>query len=876
MARGRVKADPDARVGDAWAFGKRYRRRAERAKRPLAVTVLLTLSVTFLSPVAFAEDTPIEGTTASTGPTPTAAPEPSPEPSLTPEPSAEPVPSPEPPTAGSAESPVETVAGSSAAPGPSSTSEPPPAPSVSEPASPPTIASDRDDYPPGAIVILSGSNWLPGEQVHIRVNDDQGMTWRRDVDVFADGNGNLRDEFQLPDWFVATYSVTATGAQSGTATTTFTDANVTSATVAIRTAASTTTCTSTAATSFASGDRACARSTITNLNNNNPGQTGDMSVLWVNPSGATVQTNTHNGASGSSFDDTLVVNAVGTWTVKVCTNASCPASAVLDSKTFTVTAANTAPTISDIVDQTINEDASTGALAFTVGDAQTPPGSLTVSGSSSNTTLIPNASIVFGGSGGNRTITLTPAGNRSGSATITVTVSDGSLSSSDTFVLTVRSVNDAPSGTDKTLTIGEDSSHTFVASDFGFSDPEDSPANTFAAVKIASLPGSGALAFGGNPVSLGDEIAVGNLGNLVFSPGANGSGSPYASFGFRVKDDGGTANGGAELDGSVNTITFNVTPVNDAPVCANVTLTTDEDTPGETDPDCTDVDGDALTYAVGAASDGTSGVAAGKLTYDPDQDFNGTDSFTYTANDGTVDSNAADVDVTVTPVNDAPRNISASFLSSSVACPTTLLPNNVVLRVIYEDPDASDSHTAEVDWDDDASTDNSETIDPAESPFYAVHSYGSAGLHSASVTVSDLAGDSVTGTATVTVNFTVVGGTFKQPVNDTRNGQSPPSVFKHGSTIPLKLEVTDCDGTRASNLDIRIHWQRISGGVPQGELEGTSTSSADTGNRMRFADPQYMFNWSTKLVSDPTSTVLIQATIVATGQKISTEIGLKK
>jgi hypothetical protein len=53
-------------------------------------------------------------------------------------------------------------------------------------------------------------------------------------------------------------------------------------------------------------------------------------------------------------------------------------------------------------------------------------GSLTVSGSSNNTTLVPNANIVFGGSRANRTVTVTPAANQTGSAT-TVTVSDGPI-----------------------------------------------------------------------------------------------------------------------------------------------------------------------------------------------------------------------------------------------------------------------------------------------------------------------------------------------------------------------------------------------------------------------------------------------------------------
>jgi formylglycine-generating enzyme required for sulfatase activity len=105
---------------------------------------------------------------------------------------------------------------------------------------------------------------------------------------------------------------------------------------------------------------------------------------------------------------------------------------------------NTAPTISDIAAQTITEGNNTGAIAFTIGDAQTAAGSLSVSGSSSNTTLVPNADIVFGGSGANRTVTVTPASSQTGTATITVTVSDGSLSASDTFLLTVNSA--VPSG----------------------------------------------------------------------------------------------------------------------------------------------------------------------------------------------------------------------------------------------------------------------------------------------------------------------------------------------------------------------------------------------------------------------------------------------
>ncbi len=89
-----------------------------------------------------------------------------------------------------------------------------------------TIQSDKDDYAPGKSVTLTGSNWQPGESVHISVNDDQGKTWSRNVEVTADASGRIQYQFQLPTSFVATYEVTAMGEQSGVATTSFTKGNV--------------------------------------------------------------------------------------------------------------------------------------------------------------------------------------------------------------------------------------------------------------------------------------------------------------------------------------------------------------------------------------------------------------------------------------------------------------------------------------------------------------------------------------------------------------------------------------------------------------------------------------------------------------------------
>jgi glucose/arabinose dehydrogenase len=150
------------------------------------------------------------------------------------------------------------------------------------------------------------------------------------------------------------------------------------------------------------------------------------------------------GGSGASRTVTVTPAPGATGTATITITVSDGVASTPTSFGLTVTASNTAPTISPIANRTTNEDTSTGAIAFTVGDGQTAAGSLTVSASSNNVVLVPNANIVFGGSGANRTVTITPAPNQNGSATITITVSDGQLSTPTSFVLTVTAINDAP------------------------------------------------------------------------------------------------------------------------------------------------------------------------------------------------------------------------------------------------------------------------------------------------------------------------------------------------------------------------------------------------------------------------------------------------
>lgn len=98
---------------------------------------------------------------------------------------------------------------------------------------------------------------------------------------------------------------------------------------------------------------------------------------------------------------------------------------------------NSTPTISSIGDQTIDVNGSTGTIKFTVGDSQTSPSSLTLVKNSSDTSLIPLSRIVLGGSGANRTVSISPVPNKSGWSTIWLKVSDGKLSSVKSFVVHV-------------------------------------------------------------------------------------------------------------------------------------------------------------------------------------------------------------------------------------------------------------------------------------------------------------------------------------------------------------------------------------------------------------------------------------------------------
>ena len=134
-------------------------------------------------------------------------------------------------------------------------------------------------------------------------------------------------------------------------------------------------------------------------------------------------------------------------------------------------------------------------------------------------------------------------------------------------------------------------------------------------------------------------------GGLLYTPDADFSGED--SFTYTVVDEAGA--------GSTATVTVTVDNENDDPVAADDAVSTDEDAPVEIDVlgNDTDVDNDTLVIAsFGQGTNGSVTANAGGLTYTPDADFSGTDTFTYTVEDGNGGSDEATVTVTVDPVLD--------------------------------------------------------------------------------------------------------------------------------------------------------------------------------------------------------------------------------
>ena len=306
-----------------------------------------------------------------------------------------------------------------------------------------------------------------------------------------------------------------------------------------------------------------------------------------------------------------------TYTASQGDETSDPATVTVEVTDLPDTPGNRAPTATDLA-VTTDEDVPV-VITLTGTDPDGDPLAFTA-GAATSGTVVPGP--------GPDEVTYTPDPDTNGPDSFTYTASDGSRDSAPATVdITVTPVPDAPVAIDGSGTTDEDVD--LVASVSGTDADGD-----VLAFAVDTAPTAGSLtAF---------DTAT---GAFTYTPTPNANGTD--SFTFTVDDGSGPTAPG--------TFDITVTPVDDPPVANPDTITTNEDTPAGGTVTATSVDGGTITYALDTdATNRTATVAAGgAYTYTPDPDYNGSDSFTFSATEDGLASTAT-VSITVDPVADAP------------------------------------------------------------------------------------------------------------------------------------------------------------------------------------------------------------------------------
>jgi len=193
-----------------------------------------------------------------------------------------------------------------------------------------------------------------------------------------------------------------------------------------------------------------------------------------------------------------------------------------------------------------------------------------------------------------------------------------------TILLTVDAVNDAPIAFAQRINVLEDAPYTFTLQ---AQDVE----NDVLTYVLDTLPQYGSI--------------VCNADVCRYTPSSNFIGNDM--FTFHVND--------GLLDSSTVQVDITVTAANDAPVAVSKTYTLQEDTNLTFTLESSDVDNDTLSYLiVTQPSHGVVRLTGNTVLYQPEVNYFGTDTFSFKVNDGTADSNTADINLTVEAVNDLP------------------------------------------------------------------------------------------------------------------------------------------------------------------------------------------------------------------------------
>lgn len=143
------------------------------------------------------------------------------------------------------------------------------------------------------------------------------------------------------------------------------------------------------------------------------------------------------------------------------------------------------------------------------------------------------------------------------------------------------------------------------------------------------------------------------------------------------------------------------------------------------------------------------------------------------------------------------------------------------------------------------------------------------GSWSFAITAVDTRGYSGTAGYTLTVASPYVWSGILPPVN-----ADGTSIFKLGSTVPVKFQLTDTSGQPVTNAQAWLYYAQVSNVVAGTDMEAVSTSAATTGNAFRY-DPtagQYIFNWGTKGLSVGTYDLVI---VLGDGSRHMVQVSLR-
>ena len=419
---------------------------------------------------------------------------------------------------------------------------------------------------------------------------------------------------------------------------------------------------------------------------------------WSGSAAAALTFRAWDTTSGTAGDTADVSTAGGTTAFSA---ASATAS-------IAVSAVNDAPVVTLPSAPALLEDQRTAIAGLSVADADQGRGMpgfelaslrLHVSNGTLDVTLAGAAGI---SAGANASASLTLVGNQADlQATLATLHYQGgaNFNGGDTLVvhgrdgagqthvrnlaLVIAPVNDAPSGRDLGLVVGQGGSHLFSRGDFGFADAPGEGHNLSGV--LLQQPSAGTLWLAGTALGAATEVTVAQLdaGQLVYAPAAGASGAAYATIAFQVRDDGGTAAGGIDLDPVARTLTIDVSlAANQAPVIcsagggATARLQVAEGSLDVGTVQATDADGDTLHYSLAAGGDAAhfsidavTGVVAFRAAPDHEAPADaGADNlyeFSVVASDAVGATDAQAWTVAVDNVNEAPQRL--AVLADQVA-----------------------------------------------------------------------------------------------------------------------------------------------------------------------------------------------------------------